>query len=811
MFKNYIITAIRNLMRNKRYSFIIILCLTIGLTACLLVATVVINDLSYDRQWTKSKDIYRILTVPKLEQGHRTFTQSLSGLGPTLQQQFPEVENYCRMNVFSESFRLGKNKYGIKLACLLADTTLWHFLDFKILSGNPRHFISGYTNIVLPKSITKQFFPNTDPVGKIIEDFSHTGKGNKYLVTGIIKDMPSNTYLNAQALLIHAPYGGERENDLRKDGAGFSTQQFLLLKSQTNIRKFTEKINHWYQDFTGEGNHTDVSFKFQPLSQIHLHPETGGDPDTSGSMRNVYIFSGVTLLLLLIACINFINLSTARVMKRVKESGIRKVLGAGKRQLIMQFLMESLLFFFISFVLSMIFYSIFLHGVEKFIGYTIGLSLINHVGLLAVCGGVILLVSIFTGLYPAWLLSKPKAITVVRGNLFQSIDTAVLRKILITGQFILAIVLIIAMIIVRDQLYFLNHKDLGYNKTNLLRIGFNIWGNQGQAFKQEVLNLHGVESVSISGWSPGEGGANMTRPVPDPTDTSRKIEVSYIFGDIDLAKTLGLHLEKGRFFNADFPTDSFNQDSLMQLGFEKLEEASKTQHILVTAYTAKLLGINKLGVPAEKIPGIPIGIVQNFNNESLLQLMEPTVITANANPQFGYMLIRVTPGASQDVIQGVDKLWQQFYPNHLLKFDWVSDILAKQYSSEKKLSQLFTLFSSLNIFLACLGLFGLIAFTAERRTKEIGIRKVLGASVNGIVVLLSEEFLILVLMGFVIASPIAWWIMNKWLQNFAYRIHISWWIFLLAGVVAVLLALITVSFQAIKAAVANPVEALRSE
>lgn len=809
MFNNYLISAIRNLSRNKRYSFIIILCLTVGLTACLLVTTVVINDLSYDRQWKQSKNIYRILMVSKQENGAKAFAQSYSGLGPTLQQQFPQVKNYCRMQVLNEYFRLGRNKDGIKIKCLSADTTLWRFLDLKILSGNPLHFVHGYTNIVLSESLGKQYFPHTDPVGKIIEDIPRYGKSEHYLITGIIRNMPSNSCLNAQALTITEPYSGE--NELKKDGSGTFFQQFLLLQPHINIQDFNQKINHWYEDYTGKGKQVQFSFEFQPITDIHLYPEMGGDADKSGSIRNVYIFSGVALLLLLIACINFINLSAARMMKRVKESGIRKVLGAGKKQLIIQFLFESLLFFIISFGLSIIFYGIFLQGVERFIGHSIAMSMTSHIGLLAVCGGIILLVSLFTGIYPALLMAKPKAITIVRGHLFRNTDPAFLRKMLITGQFVLAIVLTIAMIVVRDQLYYLNHKDLGYNKDNLLKIGFNGWGNQGKAFKQEVLSLPGVEDATITTWSPGNGGGTMSKDVPDPTDTTHKLVVWYISGDIDFARTLGLHLEKGRWFNPALATDVLNEDSLMNLGFASLDSAQKTQPVLMTDYTAKTFQINQLNVQAEKVPGVPIGIIQNFNNESLLESLKPIVITADANPKYGCMLIRVKPHATQEVLKGISKEWQHFYPEKILQFDWVSDLLAKQYESEKKLQQLFTLFSSLSIFLACLGLFGLIAFTAERRTKEIGIRKVLGASVEGIVALLSKEFVRLVLVAFVIACPIAWWIMNKWLQNFAYRIHISWWIFLLAGGAAVLLALITVSFQAIKAAVANPVESLRTE
>lgn len=802
MFKDYFTSAIRNLSRNKGYSFIVILCLTVGLTACLLVATVVINDLSYDRQWKQSKNIYRILSVDTTGKGVEVMPVAYLGLGPTLKRQFSEVNDYCRMRIISPDFRMGKSMDAVKLPCLQADTSVWNFLNFKIITGNPLHIVHGYINMVLSESVAKQYFLNTNPVGKIIEDVSPIGLTRKFLITGVIKEMPSNTCLYAKALLFSEP--NSTDNGLSGNGSTYFTQQFILLKPGINIHAFTQKMNRWYIPLIRENNLDSYNFEFQPISQIHLYPKIGGDSDNSGSMHNVYIFSAVALLLLLIACINFVNLSAISMMKRVKESGIRKVLGADKRQLVMQFLTESVLFFLISFGLSMIFYSIFLHGVEKFIGHPIGLSLINHSGLIIICGGVVLLVSLLTGLYPAWLLSKPKAITVVRGNLFEGTNTAELRKVLITAQFVLAIILIIIMIITRDQLYFLNHKDLGYNKENLLRLGFTDWKNNGDAFKEQVKNIPGVKSVSITSWTPGEGGGgNMGYSANDPLDTTRRIEISAITGDIDFAETLGVHLEKGRLLSHRLAKDVVNFDSVSKALFTPSE--------VITEYTAQRFGIKSLNTYNRSLRGIPVGIIKNFNNESLFNKIKPTIIMASSDNRYGFMLVRVEPESGSQVLKRINKLWEQFYPNYLLQDDWVSDILAKQYESEKKFGRLFTLFSSLSIFLACLGLFGLIAFITERRTKEIGIRKVLGASVQSIVALLSKEFIRLVLIAFVIASPIAWWIMNKWLQNFAYKIHISWWIFLVAGVVAVLLALITVSFQAIKAAIANPVGSLRSE
>jgi putative ABC transport system permease protein len=306
-------------------------------------------------------------------------------------------------------------------------------------------------------------------------------------------------------------------------------------------------------------------------------------------------------------------------------------------------------------------------------------------------------------------------------------------------------------------------------------------------------------------------GGNMSTVITDPLDTTRKIKANYISGDIDLASTLKLKLVRGRLFDPHLSTDVLNADSLMQKDFAKFEEVSKTRPVLITAYTARVLGVEQLNKPYESIQGIPVGIVENFNNESLRESLKPCIIRAIASPKYGEMLIRINQSATKEVLQKLNHLWQQFYPNKVLQTDWISDILTNQYKTETRLEQLFIFFGSLSIFLACLGLFGLIAFSSEQRTKEIGIRKVLGASVANVVALLSKDFLKLVIIAIIISIPIAWLAMNKWLQNFAYRINISWWVFVAAGLLAIIIALITVSWQAIRAARANPVKSLRTE
>jgi putative ABC transport system permease protein len=809
MIKNYIKIALRNLQRNRLYSFINIAGLTIGMAACLLVATVVIDDLSYDKQWKNAANIYRIITIDKSNKNAVDKTaSSFTGLGPSLKANFPEVSNYCRMNSHQSRFKMGDDKDGVKLTGLFAEQNVWDMLDFSVVLGNPKTHVAGYKNLVITEKISKQYFGNANPIGKTIYDIPEYGKPAAYLITGVIKNIPSNTHLRADMLVLDEH--NTEYNQLNKGEFGSFTQQYIMLKPGTSVAMFTNNVNNWYKKFI-EINKARLTYEFQPITEVYLKSDFAAYQRIQGKMSNVYIFGGVAILLLLIACINFINLTTARALKRIAEVGIRKVLGAGKADLVAQFLFESILFFFISFVIGVFIYSILLKPIEGYLGYSLTLTLSNNLSMFSGICGVVLLVSLLTGLYPALLLSGRLPASSLKGSTGTQPGSGIMRKVLVITQFGISVAVLICTIVVQKQLSFINNKDLGYDKNNLLRINETSWGTSGDAFKQEVLKIAGVQNASISTWYPSGGGGYMSNMVDDPHQKNSKIKVTYIKADLDLVATLKLQLQKGRFLSSKFGSDAINADSLMEKDMAKLEEAQKVQPVLVTAYTASALDVKELNKPLSGVGGIPVGIIKDFNNESLKTAMSPTFIMAGSKLNYGSMLVRISPGTQKQVLTHIDELWKHYFPDKVFEFGWVNDLLQDQYKADAKLQQLFTLFSFLIAFLACIGLLGLATFTAEQRTKEIGIRKVLGASVTSITALLSADFVKLVLIAIVVASPLAWLGMDKWLQSYAYRIKPDIGFVLIAGLIALLTALIAVSYQTIKAAVANPVKSLRSE
>ena len=815
MFKNYFKTALRNLQRNKIYSFINIAGLSIGLAGCLIVANVVLDDLSYDKQWKNADQIYRV--VSNNQGTHESIPVNLSGLGPALKNNFPEVKNYCRLTKGYKTFSENNSKEKFEVNCITTESSFLNIFNFTFLQGSKQVAEIGFYPVIITQAIKEKYFLNTNPIGKNLQNILTTGgiDSSQYIITGVIKEFPYNSHLRADAIVLKQY--SNKDNELSQD-AGYLYPLYVLLNKRTNITNFTAKVNKWYKTaVTSNSKATNPSVtttSFQPLTRIYLHSDFAENyQPVIGSIRNVYIFSGVALVLLLIACFNFINLTTAKALKRIAETSVRKILGANKLQLIYQFLTESLLFFIISFILALFFYQLSIKPVETYIGHKLTVSLIDNFKLLCASSGAVLIVCIFTGLYPALILARTKPALALKGNTSTKPNNNFTRKSLVIGQFVIAVVIVIAAIVVKEQLSFLNNADIGYDKNNLLQISYVNWGNNGQAFKQEVKNIAGVESASIARWLPGKGGGSMSMEVDDASEKNKKINVWYIEGDVDFAQTLKLKLQKGRFLNSGYSADELNPEFYFKNNEQdKLGELESNQSVLLSAYAAKILdsGKAKLNVPLD-IPGVPVGIVNNFHNESLKTIMKPVVIQANNHISYGNMLIRVKPGSEKKVINSLNTLWSKFYSSQTLQYDWVSDALKNQYKASEKMEQLFFFFSYLTVFLACLGLFGLISFTTELRRKEIGIRKVLGASVAVITSLISKDFLKLVFIAIIIAAPIAYYVMNKWLQDYAYRINISWGMISIAGAIAILIALITVSFQAIKAAVANPVDSLRSE
>ena len=812
MIKTYFKTAWRNIIHQKVFSVINILGLTIGLCTCMLIATVVIDDLSYDRQWTKADQVFRIVSVNKMGEGlTERSASSFEGLQVALKNNFPEVEAVSGISISYPTLKLNKeNANGVETAALTADTSFWQMLDIEVLSGNPRTYIDGdYSNIIITENFRKKFFPAENPVGRMIYNLrTYSDKASPCLITGIINDLPPNSIFRSDVIILTKP----RNEVLNKKEYGTFSQNFVLLKPHTDVKEFTEKVNQWYSNFVTVDH--PYQHEFQPLKEVYLHSDFAADQNVKGNYRNVYILSGVALLLLCIACINFINLGTARALQRLKETGVRKILGAARSQLVYQFLSESFLCFLLASVAAFAVYQLTLPVLKNFLGHKLSQTFTSVVYLFTTGYIVILLISVLTGIYPALILSSFKPAATLKGALSTkgSSSRNIVRKALVVLQFAVSIVVLIVLIVVQQQNSFLKSSDIGYDSKGLLSIGRVSWDGKGESFKNELLNQPGVKCASITSWLPTKGAGNMSSEIHDPNRPGNKLKVWYIAGDMDLAKVMGLRLSNGRFFDKSYGFDAFDQDSLMRISDSATYvNIANRQSSILTAYTAKLLQVKQLHVPIREAHTTPVGIVKDFNNESLKEQLKPTIITGISSPKYGGMLIRVAPGHEKQVTNTIAKLWRTFYPDKLLNLNWVEDMLSAQYEEEARFQKLFTFFSAISMFLAALGVLGLIIQSASIRKKEIGVRKVLGASVASIIQLFSIDFLKLVLIALLIASPLAWWLMNKWLLDYAYRITISWRVFALAGCTAAIIALLTISLQAIKAAMANPVKSLRTE
>ncbi|TDE18543.1 ABC transporter permease [Dyadobacter psychrotolerans] len=810
MLKNYLKIAVRNLFRNKGYSFIQITGLSIGLWACIMVATVVIDDLSYDKTWSRNNDLYRIISVNKMgEDLHERSASSFAGLAPQLKRNYPEVESYSEFYTGDLHLKLKEGEQnGVKVMALHADSTFWGMLDIEVLAGNPRKFVADNSNLLISRSFKEKFFPGQDPVGKVIYDVpAYSTKPKPFLITGIIEDLPGNSHLRADVIWVHKG----RVEELNPKGYGSFSQNYILMRPGTNMAGFTAKVNKWYKGFVTEKR--TYHFEFQPMTDVYLHSDFANYQTVKGNADNVYIFSGVAILLLFIACVNFVNLSTGRTFTRLRETGVRKVLSASRYQIILQYMTEAMLYFGISAVLATFLYYFSVLPVENFLGYHLVKTYLTNLPFTIFTLAAIFLTGLLTGLYPAWLMSGFKPANTLKG-IFSSSGSYRqnwLRQGLVVSQFSISVVVLLIMLMVRQQLHFLEGKDIGFNPDNLLNIDFISWEKKGDAFKNALLRFSGVESASMTQWIPSQGAGYMSKDVEDPADPGKKVKVWYISGDVNLAETMGFRLKSGRLLSKKFTTDALNADSLQNVSWEKYEEETSRQVSMISASAARILKVKELNKQIPKANTVPVGIIEDFNNESLREPIKPTVIIAQRSSDYGGMLIRIKPGTEKNVMASLQKIWKQFYPDKLLEMNMVKDMLNKQYEAESKLQSIFMFFSSLTMFLAALGIFGLVVQAAEQRTKEIGIRKVLGASIAGIVALLSKDFIKLVLVAVVIASPVAWYAMEKWLQGFAYRIEISWTTFLIGGATALITAFITLSFQSIKAALMNPVKSLKSE
>ncbi|MFA6597701.1 MAG: ABC transporter permease [Ignavibacteriaceae bacterium] len=800
MFKNYLKVAFRNLTTQKFYSGINIVGLSIGISACILVTLYIKHDFSYDRYHKNAEQVYRIEV--SITQTGKTFylAQTPALLGPTLKNVYPEVKKSARI-YFSERnlVKAGDEKnYEDRIA--YADPTFFEIFTYDAVVGNKALFLKKVNSIVLTESTAKKYFGNENPLGKELEI------NNKYRfeVTGVIKDVPINSHSKFDFLASYASLDNQPEAVyLPQWGATFGSYTYILAGKGFDPKNFEMKAKNFFYTQTDIHNE-DWRVLARPLLSIHLNSHLDDEIEENSSMSRVVILSSIAFFILLLACINFINLSTARSSKRAVEIGIRKVLGAFKIQLIKQFLGESILLSLISLVLSLITVIIVIPYFPMLVGVEIGFELrSNWMTLFLIVVGVFL-VGILAGLYPALFISSYQPIKVIKGmnaSTSGKKSASYLRKVLVVLQFAISIILIAGTIIVNLQLKYLREYNMGFDKNYMMVLP--IHGKIGDTYKtikNELKNITGVRSVTAAMGAPISSNNIGTECRPNGMSNNNgifPIEVNSV--DYDYMNHFGVKVVAGRNFSEEFPGDFpnamvINEKMVKSLGFKNPQDA------LGKSYFISLNGFK---------PEI-IGVVKDFNSGSLHNEVTAQVFMINPN-WFKEFIIKVNSTNISSTINGLKEFWTKFFPQYPFEYNFLDESIDKMYKAEAKYSDVTSVFSVIAIFIACLGLLGLASYVTEQRKKEIGVRKVLGASILNIVKIISGEFMVLIIVSNIIAWPVAYYFMNKWLQDFAYRININLWVFILSGGIALLIALVTVSVQAIKAAVANPVESLRYE
>jgi len=793
MIKNYFKIAFRNLWRHRAFSFINIMGLTVGLTAFFLIFMYVKFELSYDSFNSKADRIYRVVADLKTPSETINTSGPAWAVAPNVKDEFPEVEAFVRVTGANLLVRKGDIKFQEENA-MWADSALFGIFDFKMLKGDPRTALKDPFSIVFTETAAKKYFGKSDPMGQTL---LLTGDGKPSRVTGIIKDMPENSQIKADMLVSMTTLTREFNRGLDSQWANYGNRTYLLLKPQTNARALVAKLPAFLEKRNGTEMKQLQMFPkllFEPLRDVYLYSTRDGSK--TGNSNNVYIFSIIAVFILVIACINFVNLTTARSAERAKEVGIRKVVGAGKAQLARQFVGESVLICIIAFILAVIASGLLLSPFNQLSGKVISQGIFEHVSYLAILLLIAVGIGILAGIYPALVLSSFQPVKVLKGRFATGTKGILLRKGLVVAQFAISIALIIGTIVVYSQMKYMRTQDLGFNKDQKLIIDTH--GDPAKnTLRQSISSLPNVISTSLTGSVPGGGNPGAYSQVENKKGDMQIANLDLYFTDFDYIPQYKIKMVAGRAFSKEMMTDT-------------------TQAMVLNETAVKMFGYSSpKDIIGKKFDqwgrkGSIIGVMEDFHFRSLQEAIKPLSMRIEPNG-CDLISVNISPANVQTTIASVENTWKKLIPNRPFNYFFLDEFFDKQYRSEVRFGKLFLNFALLAIFISCLGLLGLASYSTMQRTKEIGIRKVMGASVGGIVNLLSKDFLILVLISFVIAAPVAWMGMHSWLKDFAYRIDIGWWVFVLAGILAVVIALGTISFQAIKAAVANPVKSLRTE
>ncbi|MGB6866347.1 MAG: ABC transporter permease [Candidatus Aminicenantaceae bacterium] len=799
MIKNYLKSTLRSIKRHKGYAFINIAGLAIGMACCILILMYITTELRYDRYHENADRIFRLGLDANM--GGTTVVTPISNVpsAPTLIQGYPEVLDAVRIRTVSKRAMQYEDKIFFENSILYVDSSVFQVFTFPMIKGDPNTALKPAYSIVLTEETARRYFGNENPMGKILK------YNNQYdfTVTGVIENVPHNSHFTFDMLCSYETlYDLDRK--AMEEWFNFRDYTYLLLSEGIDYKELEQKFPALIDKYMGDMLKAlggEIDFFLQPLKSIHLHSNMENEIRPNSSITYIYIFAAIGLFILCIACINFMNLATARSSTRAKEVGMRKVVGAKRKELIWQFLGESLIYSIFSLMIAILFVWLALPFVESLSGREMSLNLATMPWLVPSFVGLVILVGLVAGSYPALFLASFRPAQVLKGNLKAGSAHSRLRGFLVVAQFIISISLIIGTGIILSQLKFMKNKNLGFEKENVIVVEVRDRSMQQSldSIKAEIQKISGVLSISSSSLVPGQEPS--VQPFIPEGYTEKQAQLMESFSvDHDFFRTLGMEIVKGRNFSPEYGTDSstaaiINETAAKRYNWE--DPIGKT-----------------IRVPSDEVGKwqtyTVVGVVRDFHRTSLHSVIAPQLI-GNDLSYFDTLAIRIHPENADTTLSLLREKWKEVDPIRPFEFLYLDAMIDRLYGAEERLSDIFSSFSVFAIFIACLGLFGMASFAAEQRTKEIGIRKVLGASVTGVVVLLSKDFLKLIVAANIIAWPLAYFGMNKWMQNFAYKSGIGFWVFLYTGILAVGIALATVSYQSIKAALLNPVDAIKYE
>jgi putative ABC transport system permease protein len=808
MFRNYLISAFRNIAKNKLYSLLNILGLSIGMTAFIFILIFVRDEVTYDKHNENHERIYRIESNFTISNREETFAIVPIPMGPAFKLEFPEVESFVRLTGAGNALMTYGDKSYYEEGIYFSDSTIFDIFTHRPVYGTLERALTEPKSIVLTKSLAYKYFGEVNPIG----EFLVSGTGRSYKVTAVIEDQPGNTHLKYDALISAATLEEETGSDdfnslepIRFWNIGVYT--YIMLKENSTIDGIYDKFPAFYEKYMAPiGEQINASYKMlsTPLSETHYAEGLDSDEPT-GNMAYIYIFSAVALFILLIAAINYMNMATAKSSKRAREVGLRKVVGAYRFQLIRQFITESLLLVIVAMIIAVLLVVLLLPDFNQLSGKSITINYLIQPAVIFIILGVTLLIGIVSGSYPAFFLSSFEPVSVLKGSVTRTGKTSgILRRILVVFQFFIAIVLIIATIVVSDQLAYLRNKNLGFDKSNLvvLELQDSAFRSKFETFKKELVQHPEISSATNSSGIPGR--INWIQ-VMNVEREGQMVENALLLAqvDYDYLETFGMTLKEGRDFDEKMGTDDsvaviINETGAKSLGWTENIIGKKID------YAIDLEG--NVGRPLKVI-----GVVEDFHFRSLHNKVEPVILFISRVPRY-LLTIRTSGNNTRETLDFIEEKWNDFGAKRPFDYVYLEDDLDEMYQAEAKLNMIFRIATILTIFIALLGLLGLSSFIAEQKTKEIGIRKVMGASVGNVLRLLSKEFVVLIIIAFIIAVPIAWWRLDIWLDDtFVYRESINWVSFILAGLLAMVIGLATISFYIVRAASSNPVDSIKYE